>query len=269
MAKYKAGFIGCGNMGGALLRAVAKSVSAQDIAATSIDREQSAALAKELGIIDTDKEDIAAESEVIFLCVKPQNFPEVIAAIAGTLKKRTDRFIVVSIAAGLKISAIADMLGGTYPIIRCMPNTPVAVDCGMIAFCNNELITDDDVENFRTLMSHAGKTDNIGETLMDAECSVAGCGPAFAAMFAEGLAYGGEKCGLSKEQALSYALQTMKGTAELIDRTGVSPEELVKMVCSPGGSTIEGVKKLNENGFLDTVAKAVEASYKRNVELGK
>ena len=268
MAKYTVGFIGCGNMGGALAKAVAGKLPAESIAVSGKTRTRADALAAELGVVSTTAEDVAENSTWIFLAVKPQIFPAVLPEISEILKNRKDRFVVVSMAAGLKTESICDMLGFTVPLIRIMPNTPVSVGKGMTLYAANEKVTEEETRVFCETLEHSGIVDPLEEKLIDAGCSVSGCGPAFVFMFIEAMIDAGIKCGLPEDKARNYVIQTIIGSAELLKNSGSDPKQLREAVCSPGGSTIEGVKELESREFYDAVMSAIKASYDKNVLLG-
>ncbi len=262
------GFIGCGNMGGALARAVSKSVSKSSITLTDAFSEKAFCLAEEIGCAVCDNALIAENAKYIFLGVKPQVIKSLLEEIAPILKARSDRFVLVTMAAGVKISAINQMLSGEYPIIRIMPNTPVSVGKGMILYSPNDAVTEAEIEEFCSALSYAGRLDKLDEDLIDAGCAISGCGPAFVYMFAESMADAGQKCGLSKEKAIEYSAQTLLGAAELMLTSNKSPQTLRQEVCSPAGATIEGVHSLEDSNLSEVVQKAVLASFKRTKELG-
>ncbi len=263
----KIGFIGCGNMGGALAKAVRKSQTAEMfLADTNIEKAN--ALAKETGATVCGTEDIAKTCKYIFLGVKPQVMAELIDSISPILKARNDRFILVTMAAGIKIEKFNLMLNAKMPIIRIMPNTPVSVGEGMILYSLCKAITEQEETEFCQVLQNAGKLDKIEEDLIDAGCAISGCGPAFVYMFLESMAKAGCDCGLPQEKAIDYAAQTLLGAAKLALESKKSPETLRQEVCSPKGSTIEGVISLQNSEFSDSVNKAIKASYKRTKELG-
>ncbi|MBQ8266930.1 MAG: pyrroline-5-carboxylate reductase [Clostridia bacterium] len=259
----KYGFIGCGNMGSALIRAVAKST--KDIMIADFDSGKAAALANELGLSAVDNQTIARKCDRIFLGVKPQVMAEMLADIKDILNEKKPTLI--SMAAGLKMSKIKEWVGD-IPVIRIMPNTPVSVGHGMVLYCA-EGVKQDIVDDFVSDMKHSGRLDKIDESLIDAGCSVSGCGPAFMYMFASAVAEGGKQCGLSHSQAIEYAAATMAGAAEMLLTSDLSPQELIDAVCSKGGSTIEGVNVLRNSDFEKIVIDCIKAAYKRNKELGK
>lgn len=267
MNKYTFGFIGAGNMGGALAKAAAKSIS--DILITDKNSDAGKALAEKLSVDFGSNQDVAQNCKYIFLGVKPQVMAEMLAEIAPVLKERTDDFILVSMAAGLEIATIQEMAQGNYKTIRIMPNTPVEVGMGEILYCKSENTTDEELNFWVKNMSAAGDMTPLSEELMNAGCSVSGCGPAFVYMFIKGLAQGGVECGIDPDVAVKLAAQTVMGSAKLLMESGKDPDTLKQNVCSPGGSTIEGVKSLDADNLGDIVAKAVNASFKRNIEIGK
>lgn len=269
MSSVKFGFLGAGNMGSALARAVVKSAGENDVIISDQSSVKAQLLADELKCSYADNNAVVSSAKYIFLGVKPQVMPQVIESILPVLKKRNDRFVLVTMAAGLKISALEEMLGYEYPIIRIMPNTPVSVGKGMILYTCSDNVFMDEVGEFCDALKFAGKLDRIDEKLIDAASAVSGCGPAFVYMFAESLADAGVECGLTKAKALEYAAQTLSGAAELMLTSSKHPSQLKDEVCSPGGTTIAGVNSLEESGFRGTVGKAVKASFKRTIELSK
>ena len=265
----KVGFIGTGNMGGALVRAACKAYDLKNIWIANRTAEKSEAMAKETGCCVSTPEKIAKTCEFIFLGVKPQGMGALLSSLAPIFKDRKDKFTLVSMAAGLEIATLQTMAGGNYPVIRMMPNTPVAVGEGVILYDCSEGVTEETETFFVDLFRYAGLRDKLPEALIDAGTSVAGCGPAFAALFVEGLAKGAEKLGLPSEKAVLYATQMLWGTGKLIAQSGKTPERIRIEVCSPGGSTIEGVKAFQQAGLEEIAIQAVEKAYLRNKELGK
>lgn len=259
----KYGFIGCGNMGGALARAVAKTT--KDILVSDFDIQKAETFAKELGVIVSNNNDIAQNCDRIFLGVKPQVMAEMLSGIKKILSVKKP--ILISMAAGLSTQKIKE-LAGNMPVIRIMPNTPVSVGKGVVLYCANG-VEQNIIDDFANDMAHCGKLYPIDESLMDAGCSVSGCGPAFMYTFAAAVAKGGEECGLSQKQAIEFAAATMSGAAEMLLTSGKTPEELTNAVCSKGGSTIEGVNTLKNSDFENIVVQCIKAAYKRNQELGK
>ena len=263
----KLGFIGTGNMGGALVIAAAKTDA--QIFLCNRTPEKAEALAAQLGCKTATAQEISEFCDYIFLGVKPQMMGDLLSSLAPTLKERTTPFVLVSMAAGLTMDTLRQMAGGDYPIIRIMPNTPVAVGSGVILYDATENISTDDINGFCTAMARAGFVDRLPEKLMDAGSAVSGCGPAFVSMFLEAMADGGVACGLPRQKALQYAAHTLLGTAQLLLETGKHPGQLKDEVCSPGGSTIQGVKALEDGSLRSTVISAILAAHTRNQQLGK
>ncbi len=267
MSKF--GFIGAGNMGGAIITALSKKIKSLDIYVADIDSNKVDMFCNELGVIKSSNEDIAKSCDFIVLAVKPQFMKTVLENISPILEERIDNVVLVSIAAGLSTEKLRDFAKGEFKIIRVMPNTPALLGEGMMLYTTTENINNDETNEFISAMAECGKWDLINENLIDAASALSGCGPAFVYMFIEALADGAVKCGLSREKALQYASQTVKGAAMMVQETDKHPEQLKDEVCSPGGSTIAGVSALEKGKFRATCIQAVEKAYKRTLELGK
>ena len=262
------GFIGCGNMGSAIARAVCRGAGAENVTLANRTPTKAEALAKELGCTAADNNTVAADCDVIFLGVKPQMMAGMLAGIAPVLAKRGGKFLLVSMAAGLSMARVREMAGGEYPIIRIMPNTPAALGAGMIQYCSDG-VDDGRMFAFLGAMAPAGRLDEIPESLMDAASCVSGCGPAWAYQFIEALADGGVAAGLPRAKAQEYAAQMLLGSARMVLETGRHPGELKDAVCSPGGSTIQGVRVLEERAFRGAVTDAVLAAFEKTKKLGE
>ena len=261
------GFIGTGNMGGALARAAVKSGT--EVLLANRTAAKAEALAAELSAQAVTNEEAARRADYLFLGVKPQMMAGMLSSIAPALAARTDRFVLVSMAAGLTTGDIRRMAGGDYPVIRIMPNTPAAIGEGMILYTATEDVTAEELEAFLQGMSAAGRLTALEERLIDAGSAVSGCGPAFVDLFVEALADGGVACGLPRATALELAAQMTAGSARLILASGQHPGVLKDQVCSPGGSTIIGVKALEDGAFRATVMEAVVAAFEKTRALGK
>ena len=261
------GFIGTGNMGGALARAACKSVPSDQVFLSNRTAEKARALAAELDCRVTDNKAIAQNADLIFLGVKPQYMEEVMAEICPILEARESRFLLVSMAAGLTIPRIRELAGKNYPVIRIMPNTPSAIGEGMVFYDCSENVTKTEEKVFLESLAGAGRLAPLADRLMDAGSAVAGCGPAFADMFLEALADGGVACGLPRALALESAAQMMIGTAKLMLETGKHPGELKDAVCSPGGATIQGIRALEKAGFRGAVMDAVIAAWEKSAAI--
>lgn len=260
----KYGFLGCGNMGGGIARALSKVTT--DILVT--DRSGKAKeLADSLGIHYGSAGEIAATCDRIFLAVKPHMVGQVLEPLREILQRR--RPLLISMAAGLTVERIESLAGGRLPVIRMMPNTPVAVGKGMIQYCYNELVSDELVSSFREDLRFSGQLDLLEERLIDAASALSGCGPAYVYLFIEALADGAVACGIPRAKAMEYAAATVIGAGEMVLATGEHPGALKDAVCSPGGSTIAGVRALEQHGFRGAVMDCVAAAYEKNQELGK
>ena len=262
------GFIGCGNMGGAIARAVCKTLAPEQVLLANRTRAKAEALAAELGCRTATNEEVAACCGWIVLAVKPQMMAGVLEGLRPMLAARKDRFVLCTLAAGLSMARIREMAGGAYPVLRMMPNTPAAAGSGVIQYCS-EGVTPEEEAEFCRMLSGAGRLAPLDEGLIDAASCVSGCGPAWAYQFIEALADGGVACGLPRAKAQQYAAQMLLGSAKMVLESGQHPGALKDAVCSPGGSTIQGVRLLEERGFRGAVTDAVIAAYDKTREMGK
>jgi len=267
MGAEKIGFIGCGSMGGAIARAVCAAVGPQEVLLANRTPAKAEKLAAELGCASGTNAQAAA-CRWVFLAVKPQGMAELLAGLTPQLAARTDRFFLVSMAAGLSMAQIRRMAGCGCPVVRMMPNTPCAVGAGMIQYCTDGLSAAE-ADEFARMLAKAGRVDALNEGLIDAASSVSGCGPAWAYQFIEALADGGVACGLPRAKAQEYAAQMLLGSAALVLQGGSHPGVLKDAVCSPGGSTIQGVRVLEERGFRGAVMDAVIAACDKTKDMGK
>lgn len=260
------GFIGTGNMGGILARAACKRIPSDQIFLANRTMEKAKALAEELDCRVADNDAVAANADFIFLGVKPQMMAGMLADIAPILEERESRFILVTMAAGLPISRIQEMAGGKYPVIRIMPNTPSAIGEGMILYTLGDGITKTEEKLFLDAMGAAGRLAQLPEHLMDVGSAVMGCGVAYAGLFLEAMADGAVACGLPRAQAYEFAAQMMAGTGKLA-LEGQHPAIMKDVCCSPAGTTIQGIRALENGGFRGAVMEAVIAAYERTLEL--
>ena len=261
------GFIGTGNMGGALAKAARKRLSGEEVLLANRTAAKAEALAAELDCRAVDNAAAAAEADYLFLGVKPQMMAEMLAGISPVLAARRDRFVLVSMAAGLPIARIQELAGGAYPVIRIMPNTPVAIGDGMVLYAPGEGVTEAEVQVFLDAMASGGRFLPLPEGLIDAGSAVSGCGSAFFYLFLEALADGGVACGLPRSMALELGAQMAVGSARLLLERSEHPGVLKDEVCSPGGTTIQGVRALEAGGLRSAVMEAVIAAYEKNEDL--
>ena len=260
----KYGFIGCGNMGGAI--ATALSQSTKDIVVT--DRSgKAAAMAERLGIAYGSASEIADTCDAIFLGVKPHMMKGCLLPLQEALRRRKP--LLITMAAGLEIRKIEEFAGGCLPVIRIMPNTPTAIGKGVIPYCQNERVSTEVVSAWLADMRFCGLLDPLEERLIDAASALSGSGPAYMYVLMEALADGAVACGLPREKAMNYAAMTMVGAAEMYLATHNHPGALKDAVCSPGGSTIAGIRELEKHGVRGAAIDCVMAAYHKNLELGK
>ena len=271
-----AAFIGTGNMGGALARAACRALAPSEVILANRTPAAAEALALELGCTAAPSNEAAVrEAQYIFLCVKPQFFPDLAAELTPVLRQCHEAGrdkVLISIAAGLRLDTLRQLYAGAgydIPILRVMPNTCVAIGKGMLALASREGEAAEHLQTAEQILSGAGLVERLPERLMDQFTAVAGCGPAYVYPFIEALADGGVMAGLPRQQAVRYAAQTVLGAAAMVLETGEHPGALKDAVCSPGGSTIAGVAELERSGFRAAAMDAVLAAWKRNQELGK
>ncbi|MCR4618680.1 MAG: pyrroline-5-carboxylate reductase [Lachnospiraceae bacterium] len=266
----KIGFIGLGNMAKAIIGGILKDkiIPAKDIIGSDKSEACRKAVAKDLKITVYDSNvKVVKESDILFFAVKPQFLPEVLEEIKSSVKKTT---VIVSIVAGKTIGYLEDGLavkGKKLKIVRCMPNTPALVGEGCTGVSPNANVTDKELSKVLDILSSFGKAHVVSEKLMDAVGAVSGSSPAFVFMFIEAMADGAVAGGMPRAQAYEFAAQAVLGSAKLVLETGKHPGELKDMVCSPGGTTIEGVKVLEECGMRGAIMDAMEAVIERTKQL--
>lgn len=264
----KVGFIGCGNMGGALASVVAKNLGGQNIITADHHQNKMMFLHDNFGSVIGTSADIAQKCQYIFLGVKPQVMVPAIKEIDKILATRNDHYIIVSMAAGLSVAQIQNLVG-ECAIIRIMPNTPIAVGEGVVLYCTNNMVSEEDEQTFLEMLATAGLVVKVDESKIDAGCAISGCGPAYVCMFLDAMVDGAIRCGLPKDTALALSLQTVIGTGVLAKETEHNPSLLKLDVCSPAGSTIEGVTALERNNFRFSIIDAITVAYQRTKDMSK
>ena len=265
----KVAFIGLGNMGASLAKAVAKEVDAQDLLLVNRSPQKVQEFISQYGGTASNLEQVFQEAEVIFLGVKPYQICPLLEEYQGILAQRSN-LLLVSMAAGLELEKMADVFqNGQLGLIRIMPNTPVAIGQGVISLARSQIVTDQQIAQVKQLLAGAGALYEIEEKLMDPATAVAGCGPAFVYQMIEAMADAGVGLGLTREQALQMAAKTFQGASQMVLETGEHPANLRDAVCSPGGSTIAGVNRLEQVGLRGDIIAGVEAAYKRTQEMGQ
>ncbi len=263
---YTAGFIGIGNMGGALMTAAAKTLGS-DFMVCDFDWNKVEKAVEMYGCASGTAEEIAENCRYIFLGVKPQVAENACRDLIVPLSERTDAPVIVTMMAGLTTDTVRKFCGGEYKIIRIMPNIAAAVGESMTLCTSTDNVTEDEMAAFLDMMSESGKIDRIPEKLIDAGMALSGCGPAFVCLFIEALADGAVACGVPRRSAMEYAAQMILGTVTLMQETGKHPAVMKDEVCSPAGTTIAGVRALEENGFRSAAMEAVIAAYEKTKAL--
>jgi len=258
------GFIGGGKMAEALIKGLAGQ-GKKDILVSEPLEERRRCLVNSYGVRATaSNKEVAGACDLIILAVKPQNMTAVLDEIADEI---TENKIVVSIAAGITLASLKAKLR-TKKLVRVMPNTPAIVQEGMSVLSLCECFSEPDIAAVREIFMSVGKVLTLPEKYMNAVTALSGSGPAFVALFTEALTVAGLQLGLSEENASVLALQTVIGTARLLE-TGISPEQLRIMVTSPGGTTSAGLGVFETAGLKDIVIEALQAAVKRAEQLGK
>lgn len=255
----KIGFIGCGNMGTAMLSGMIDSgkVKPQDIMVTDKLLASRVNTQKKYGVeITSNNVELTMIADIIVLAVKPQFYEEVLLEIKDALW--ADK-ILVSIAPGKTLSWLEEKLGKPAKLIRTMPNTPALVKEGMMGVCANEQVAKDELEFVCKLFSGFSKTEFVPEHLMDVVTAVSGSSPAYVFMFIEAMADAAVEGGMPRKQAYTFAAQAVLGSAKMVLETGMHPGELKDMVCSPAGTTIQAVRVLEEHGMRAAVMDAMKA----------
>jgi pyrroline-5-carboxylate reductase len=263
------GFMGVGNMGGAIIRGYIASGAgnAQSVAAFDRDANKLSSFAAETGVVAAESiAALAGLSDTVILAVKPNNFEEVLPELARSL---TDDKLVVSMAAGVSISYIAGFLGEGAKIIRIMPNTPAMVGAGMTAVSRNARVGDAEFDRALGLLKSVGRVESVDESLMDAVTGVSGSSPAYVYMFIDALTKGAAEYGMDAAQARTFAAQAVLGAAKMVLETGTDPLVLRQNVCSPGGTTIEAVNVLLRNGFENNITEGMRACVEKSKLLTK
>lgn len=266
---YAVGFLGAGNMAGALIRGLLSAGLCRpaEVGASDVEPDKLRGLKRGLRIeTTTDNVALVRASKVVVLAVKPQVIDAVLAQIRPVA---TSKHLFVSIAAGVRARRIEAALGGQPRVVRVMPNTPALLGKGMAAAVRGTHATGADERFALKLLRAVGKAEAVSdEALLDAVTGLSGSGPAYVYLFAEALIQGGVAAGLSAELAAELAFQTIVGAGAMLQETGETPRRLREMVTSPGGTTLAGLNELGRRGFADAVTAAVVAATQRSIELG-
>ena len=265
----KIGFIGSGNMGGAIIGGIlgAGLFAKEDIYVSDVMEASIRKVQETYGVnVTTDNMEVAKVSDILVLSVKPHFYQTVITQIKDAVKEDV---VIVCIAAGKSIAVVRDMFGKDMKIARVMPNTPALVGAGMAALTPTPNMSAEEVDEIAAIFNSFGRCERVPENLMDAVTAVSGSGPAYIYMVIEAMADAAVAEGLPRAQAYQFAAQTVLGAAKMVLDTGKHPGELKDMVCSPGGTTIAAVKKLEETGLRNSLMQAMGACADKSREMSK
>lgn len=264
----KAAVVGLGNMGGAILGGiVGGGILPAEVLAGADKAEACRKKAEDMGVVAfSEPKEAVTDADLVILAVKPQSLEALMSEIGGSVKKSA---VIVSILAGKKISTLEGFFGSDAKIVRVMPNTPALVGCGMSGIAGNKNVSESELSMVVGIFSSFGSAAVVDESLMDIVTGISGSGPAYVYMFIDGLIRAAVDGGMDESSAKLFAAQTVKGAAEMVLRSDASPEQLKINVCSPGGTTIEAVKVLEEKGFEDIIGQAVRACADKSKKMGE
>lgn len=258
----KLGFIGTGNMAGAIMGGIMKKgiITPQEIIGADVSASGRDKVRETYGVFVTeDNVEVVRRADIVFLSVKPQFYQAVIEQIKGVVKESQ---LIVTIAPGKTLDWLKEQFGRELKIVRTMPNTPAMVGEGMTAVCPNENVTGEELSRVLDVLNAIGKTEVVAEHFMDAVVSVSGSSPAYVFLMIEAMADAAVAEGMPRAQAYTFAAQAVYGSAKMVLETGKHPGELKDMVCSPAGTTIEAVRVLEEKGFRSAMIEAMKACAK-------
>ena len=265
----KFGFIGCGNMGGSILRGFIKNniCSCNEVFVFDKNETQLNCIKNELKVNTcSNYTELISQVEYVVLAVKPNVFPILLKELSPLIKKYNSK--IISIAAGLSILKIEQMLNlNTTPIVRVMPNINATIGMSTSGYCYNSFVSSNDLENIKKAFNSIGSLFFIEEDKFSIFSAIASCSPAFVYLFIDSLAKGATKAGLSKKDALQIVTNTIIGSSEMFLKSKKHPHELIDMVCSPGGTTIEGICTLEDNNFQQTIVKAIDKAIDKDKKL--
>lgn len=254
------GFIGCGNIAGAMIKGVLSAglVKPGEIIASAAHEATLRDAEEKFQIFTTlDNRLVAEQSSVLVLAVKPKFYESILEEIKTALKPDT---LVISVAPGFTFQSLIEMMGGHEKIVRGMPNTPALAGEGMSSLSFHRSLTEEERQSVLEIFESFGKVEIFSEDLMEAASGLAGCSPAFVYMILEAMSDAGVYLGLPRDKAVKMAAQTLLGSATMVLETGRVPEELKGQVTTPGGTTIKGVRKLEEKGLRSAMIEAILAS---------
>ncbi len=259
-------FIGCGNMGHAIMKGILSKglYTNRDIIGVDKNEECLEKIKEELGIeVTTDNKSAARKADVIVMAVKPLHYETAVKEIRDVVEDQ----LIISIAAGQTMERIEGMFGKKIHLVRTMPNTPALVLEGATGMCVNPWVTEDEKKKAKDIFESFGVCKEVGEYLMDTVVGVSGSSPAYVFLFIEAMADAAVADGMPRKDAYDLAAQSVLGSAKMVLETGLHPGVLKDMVCSPGGTTMEAVRVLEEKGFRSAVIEAQKACVKKSKEL--
>ncbi len=259
---YDVGIIGMGRMGSALANAIGRTGASMAIADRNIDKANS--VAEKLDSVEIlDVNTLVKKSKFIFIAVKPEDIEEILHNISAGLNVRKEPFVVVSIVAGATIEYITGLLGRPYPVIRVMPSSSCKVGSGTILYSCSEDVTMYDKNAFVEYMTFTGYLHQISESSMEPATAIAGCGQVIAYMMMEALADAGVLIGMTRKEAVQYSYEMLIGAARMVEATDKTPSMLKDDECTPGGVSVEVVRKLHEKGFSTAVIEGVFTAHSK------
>lgn len=264
----KIGFIGAGNMGGAILGGIlnSKMIDNNHIIASAKSDRTIEKIKNDYNVnVTKDSKEVVEFSDLIVIAVKPDIYDEILEEIKDLIKDK----IIITIAAGKTIEAMEKIIGDDKKIVRTMPNTPSLVGEGMTSLSPNKNISEEELSFVKSIFDSLGKSEVVKEDLIHAVIGASGSSTAYAFMFIEAIADGAVRSGMPRDKAYTFAAQGVLGAAKMVLDTGKHPGELKDMVCSPGGTTIEAVKVLEEEKFRGAVLKAIDSCVKKSIEMSK
>ena len=262
------GFISVGNMGYPMLLGAVKTFSKTEVTFYDVSMERMEEIQKETGVTFSESmEELVANCKYVVLTIKPQFYQQVLDKIKDIVKPET---IVITVAPGITTSDMKYSLGEDVKVVRTMPNTPALIGEGMtgISFSSDNFTKEEEEQVF-LLFSSFGKYEVFDEKLMDAVVCANGSSPAYVYMFIEALADSVVKYGIPRDKAYTLTAQTVLGAAKMVLETKEHPGLLKDRVCSPGGTTIEGVAALEEYGMRNAIMKATDACYEKAISFKK
>ncbi|MEE1315208.1 MAG: pyrroline-5-carboxylate reductase [Faecalimonas sp.] len=267
MSTKKLGFIGCGNMASAIMGGILKQglMEASDIIGADVFAPSREKVKAELGIVIAENnKEVVEQAEVFVLSVKPQFYAEVIAEIKDSVR---DGQVIITLAPGKTLAWLEEQFGKAVKLVRTMPNTPAMVLEGMTAACPNQYVTEEELTYACEILRSFGDVEVVPEKMIDAVVAVSGSSPAYVYMLIEAMADAAVAEGMPRDKAIKFAAKAVLGSAKMVLETGRHPGELKDMVCSPGGTTIEAVKVLEETGFRGSIMQAMEVCAEKSRSL--